>query len=68
MLETIAMNLAGTLDLIYGGFSFTKETRDIEFGPLSMPIDAKEYVGVAVWAGIVGITISASMLVMGKRG
>lgn len=64
----IAFIVGGTLGLIYGGFSFTKETHDVELGPLSMSIDEKEFIGVPVWAGIAGIVIGAGMLVMGKRG
>ena len=63
----IALIAGGTLGLIYGGFSFTKETHDVELGPLSMSIDEREYVGVPVWAGIAGIVIGAGMLLMRKR-
>ena len=63
----IALIAGGTLGLIYGGFSFTKETHDIDLGPLSMSIDEREYVSVPIWAGIAGITIGASMLIITKR-
>ena len=64
----IAFVVGGTLGLIYGKFSFTKETHDIDLGVMSVSIDEKEYVSVPVWAGIAGIVIGASMLLLKKHG
>ncbi|MDO9318606.1 MAG: hypothetical protein Q7V56_10450 [Gammaproteobacteria bacterium] len=58
---------AGIMGLIYGGFSFTKETHEAELGPLSMTIDEKEYVSVPVWAGIASIVIGTGLLLMRKQ-
>ncbi len=59
---------AGIMGLIYGGFSFTKETHQAELGPLSMSIDEKEYVSVPVWAGIASIVVGTGLLLMRKQG
>ncbi len=59
---------AGIRGLIYGGFSFTKETHEAELGPLSMSIDEKEYVSVPVWAGIASIVVGTGLLLMRKQG
>ncbi len=59
---------AGIMGLIYGGFSFTKETHEAEMGPLSMSIDEKEYVSVPVWAGIASIVVGTGLLLMRKQG
>lgn len=58
---------AGIMGLIYGGFSFTKETHEAELGPVSMTIDEKEYVSVPVWAGIASIVIGTGLLLMRKQ-
>lgn len=58
---------AGIMGLIYGGFSFTKETHQAELGPLSMSIDEKEYVSVPVWAGIASIVVGTGLLLMRKQ-
>lgn len=58
---------AGIMGLIYGGFSFTKETHEAELGPLSMSIDEKEYVSVPVWAGIASIVVGTGLLLMRKQ-
>ena len=63
----IALIVAGTLGLVYGGFNYTKETHEAEIGPLSLTVDEKEYVSVPVWAGIAGIVIGAALLVLPRK-
>jgi hypothetical protein len=63
----IVLIAGGTLGLIYGGFSFTTDTHDVELGSLSVSVDENEYVFVPIWAGIAGIVIGASMLVLPKK-
>lgn len=63
----IGLITGGTLGLVYGGFSFTRETHDVDLGVLSLTVDEKEYVYVPIWAGIAGIVIGASMLVLPKQ-
>lgn len=66
-LVAIAFIVGGTFGLIYGGFSFTKETHDVDLGALSVSIDEKEYINVPIWAGVAGIVIGAGLLLLGKR-
>ncbi|MFA4904757.1 MAG: hypothetical protein WC600_18690 [Desulfobaccales bacterium] len=44
--------VAGIVVLMYGKFSYTKETHDIKLGPLEMSIAEKQTVNVPVWAGV----------------
>jgi hypothetical protein len=44
--------MAGCLGLIYGGFSYTKETHQAKLGPVEVSIKDKETVNVPVWAGV----------------
>ncbi len=64
----IALVVGGILGLIYGGFSITTETHDVELGALSFSVDEKEYIYVPIWAGIAGIVAGISMLVLPKKG
>jgi len=59
--------VAGTLALIYGGFTYTKETHKADLGPLHMEVQDKERVNVPVWAGVAGIIVGAGILLAGKR-
>lgn len=57
----------GVLALLYGGFTYTKDTHDIRIGPLEVSVKEKESVNVPVWAGVGGIAIGALLLLVGGR-
>ncbi len=63
----ITFVVGGILGLVYGGFSFTKDTHDMELGPLSVSVDEKEYVYIPIWAGIASIIIGAGMLAIPRK-
>jgi len=68
-MKILALGLiaAGVLGLIYGSFSYTKETHEANVGPVKIAIKDKETVNVPVWAGVVVIVIGAGLLVAGKK-
>lgn len=63
----IVLIAAGVLALLYGGFSFTKETHDLKLGPIELSVKEKQSVNVPVWAGVGAIVIGAALLVLGGR-
>jgi TRAP-type C4-dicarboxylate transport system permease small subunit len=63
----IALIVAGVLALVYGGFSYTKETHRAELGPLKLVVKDQETVNVPVWAGVAAIAIGGALLVFGGR-
>ncbi len=63
----IVLIVAGTLGLIYGGFSYTKEKHDVKLGPLEFSIVEKEKVNIPVWAGAGAIAIGVVLLLMGGK-
>jgi hypothetical protein len=58
---------AGVLGLVYGGFSFTKETHDLKLGPIELAVKEKQSVSVPVWAGVAAIVVGAGMLLVGGK-
>lgn len=64
----IALIVAGTLALVYGGFSYTRERHDVKLGPIQLSVEEKERVSIPVWAGAGAIGIGALLLVLGGRG
>jgi hypothetical protein len=62
-IAAILLIVAGALALAYGGFSYTKDTHNVDLGPLQMSVDEKEYVNVPVWAGIGAIVAGGLLLV-----
>jgi TRAP-type C4-dicarboxylate transport system permease small subunit len=63
-LMAIALIVAGVLGLVYGGFSYTKETHRATIGPLELSVKDKETVNVPVGAGIAAIVIGGVLLVL----
>ena len=63
----IVLIIAGVLGLVYGKFSYTKETHDAKVGPIELSVKDKETVNVPVWAGIGAIVIGAGLLLTGRR-
>ena len=58
---------AGVLGLVYGGFSFTKETHDLKIGPIELAVKEKESVNIPSWAGIGAIALGAALLLFGGK-
>jgi uncharacterized membrane protein len=63
----IALIVAGTLGLAYGGFTYTKETHEAKIGPLTLSVTDKETVNVPIWAGVGAIVIGGLLLVFGSK-
>jgi hypothetical protein len=63
----IVLIAAGVLGLVYGSFSFTKETHEAKVGPIQLSVKEKETVNVPVWAGVGAIAIGVVLLVVGRR-
>jgi hypothetical protein len=57
----------GVLALLYGGFSYTKDTTAVKLGPLELTVQEKKTVNVPIWAGVGAIAVGAVLLVMGGR-
>jgi TRAP-type C4-dicarboxylate transport system permease small subunit len=66
-LAGIALLVAGVLGLMYGSFSYTKETHEANIGSLQLSVKDKETVNIPVWAGVAAIVIGGGLLVLGSR-
>jgi len=65
----IVLLVGGILGLMYGGFTYTKETHEAKIGPIVLSVKDKETVNVPIWAGVGAIVIGGLLLVSGiKRG
>lgn len=58
---------AGVLGLLYGGFSFTKETHTAKLGPLELSVDEKERVNVPVWLSVGSVVAGVVLLAFGRK-
>lgn len=63
----IVLIVGGVLGLVYGGFSYTKETHETKIGPLVVSVTDKQTVNVPIWAGVGAIAIGGLILVFGSK-
>ena len=63
----ILLIAAGALGLVYGGFSYTKETHSASIGPLKLEVKEKEQVNIPLWAGIGAIVGGVLLLVTSRK-
>ena len=62
-----ALIVVGVLGLVYGSFSYTKETHQAKLGPIEISVKDKETINVPVWAGVGAIVIGGLLVVFGGR-
>jgi TRAP-type C4-dicarboxylate transport system permease small subunit len=66
-ITAIVLMVAGVLGLVYGGFTYTKDSQSTKIGALELSVKDKQWVGVPVWVGAGAILIGGAMLVIRKR-
>ncbi len=59
----IILIAAGCLGLVYGGFSYTKETTGVKLGPIELKVQEKETVTVPLIVSAGAIAIGVFLLV-----
>ena len=67
MVLAIVLIAGGVLGLVYGSFSYTKETHQAKLGSLELSIKDKETVNVPVWVGVGAIGIGSALLLIASK-
>jgi hypothetical protein len=63
----IGLILAGVLALVYGGFSYTKDTTAVKLGPIELTVQERKTVNLPLWAGVGSIALGGLLLMLGIR-
>ena len=66
-MAAVVLIAAGVLGLVYGSFSYTKDTHEAKLGPLELSVKDKETVNIPVWAGVGAIVIGGGLLLVGGK-
>lgn len=66
-IAAIALIAAGILGLVYGGFSFTKETHEASIGPVEISVAEKQNVNIPIWAGVGALVVGGALLLLGGK-
>ena len=67
-LVAIALLVVGVLGIVYGGFSYTKDTTVVKLGPIEVTAKEKKTVTVPLWAGVGAIVGGGLLLTLGRKG
>lgn len=66
-MAAVALVVAGVLGLVYGTFSYTRETHTAKVGALELTVKDKETVNIPVWAGVAALVAGVALLVVPSR-
>ncbi len=62
-LIAILLIVLGSLGLVYGGFSYTKETTGLKLGPIELKVEEKKNVNVPLIVSAGAIALGVFLLV-----
>lgn len=62
----ILLIVAGSLGLIYGGFTYTQDTQTAKVGPLELTVKDTKTVNIPIWAGVGALVIGGLLLAIRK--
>ncbi len=63
----VLLIVAGVAGLVYGSFSYTKETHQAKLGPIQLSIKEKETVNVPVWISVAAIAAGTLLLLFNRK-
>jgi hypothetical protein len=63
----IVLIVAGSLGLVYGGFTYTKDTHAAKLGPIELSVKDRETINIPVWAGVGAIAAGVILLFVRAR-
>ena len=66
-LAAIVLIAGGVLGLVYGSFSYTKETHEAKLGPIELSVKDRQTINIPVWAGVGAIVIGGVLLILGSK-
>jgi len=63
----IILIIAGVLGLIYGKFSYTKETKETKMEPIELTIKEEKMVDIPYWLGAGTVAFGSLILLFGIK-
>ncbi|MHB1192978.1 MAG: hypothetical protein ACYC6F_08000 [Longimicrobiales bacterium] len=67
-LGAIVLIVVGTAALVFGTFSYGRETHTTSMGPMEISVSEQREVNVPVWAGVGAILVGTALLLVGRKG
>jgi len=66
-IAALVLMALGVLGLVYGGFSYTRETHEANIGPLNLTVKDKERVTIPTWVGLGALLAGGALFVASRK-
>lgn len=66
-LVAVALLVAGVVGLLYGGFTYTKDTTVVKLGSMEISAQEKQTINFPLWASVGALVAGGVLLVFGNR-
>ena len=66
-IAALLLIVAGVLGLVYGSFSYTKQTHEAKLGPIELSVKEQQTVNVPVWVGAAAVVAGLALLALGSK-
>ena len=66
-IAALVLMALGALGLVYGGFTYTRETHEANIGPLNLTVEDTERVTVPTWVGLGALLIGGALFVASRK-
>ena len=63
----VVLIIAGLLGLVYGRFSYTRDTQEAKLGPFELSVKDTETVILPIWAGVATIVAGGGLLLLASK-
>jgi len=63
----VALLIGGAFAILYGGFSYTKDTTAVKLGNVELSVKETKTVNIPLWAGIAAVGAGAMLLAFGRK-
>jgi hypothetical protein len=60
----LVLLVVGILGLVYGGFTYTRETHEADLGPVEIEVQDRERVNIPFWVGALLLAGGVTLLVL----
>jgi len=61
-IAAVVLIALGTLALVYGQFTYTKDSETANLGPIALTVTDRETVNIPAWAGVATIAVGVGLL------
>jgi TRAP-type C4-dicarboxylate transport system permease small subunit len=66
-LASLVLMVGCALALAYGGFSYTRDTHELNLGPLQVQVQERKYLNIPIWAGLASLLAGVALLAASAR-